>query len=1134
MSRRPINQTFRLPFDEPGVPIAGGLPDARDRAAAVDPSQNVVLEASAGTGKTRVLVDRYTNLLKAGVDPGNILAMTFTRKAAAEMRGRIVQNLRRAAEQGEIDPVRWRELCDRMGEIAISTIDAFCLGLLREFPLEADLDPGFAMADETEVLRFLDEGLDATLRVCRSLASDDPAVGLVFAQLGESQLREGLAVLLERRLVARDVLRRFLVTGPEEIEPVGLCRDAVARLRNVLTSVDGGAEAFLNDGPRLHPRFALLAQELRAFVLQEPGATAGADALVHRVRGVFDRLGEHLLTQSGDPRTRWTYNAGDCDSADAWRRHRTRAASLAPRVAAELTRFRRDLNVVLSRGVWRMFEIALAQYSRTLASHAVVDFPDALWRTLGLLEQMDEFAQSRYLLEARYHHLLVDEFQDTSQAQWELVWRLVQSWASGLGIGQDLPVQPSIFIVGDRKQSIYGFRDADVRVIAKAASAIAGLRPAGNVRRAIRTSFRAVPELLAFTNDVFAAVEKAPDRPGAFEYREEDRFPVQSVETSGDAAIAVIAHATAEGCAGSVAAEIARLVAQVDVRDKQTGLLRRVRPGDVAILFRSREGHQAFESALGAAGLPSYVYKGLGFFDTDEIKDVVALLRYLADPASDLRAAALVRSRIVRLSDQAVQILSPRLADALVMPVTAEGDLSVEDRAVLGLARSSLVTWLPLVDRIPPADLVDRILDQSAYVRELAGPHAAQARQNLRKIRALVRRIQNRGYATIGRVAEHLDRLSAGDESNAVIDAVDAVNLMTVHAAKGLEFPVVFLVNLGKGAGGTRTPIRLVTEDAHGEPFVAVGDFESDADVEFADREEEETKRLLYVAITRARDRLYLSAIVPAVPWKPARGSLGDVIPRSLADTIGSAASSQAAETTWVGAGGTHRLRICRGLESTPHAATPGARPQGGQIAGADFGPVTDREAGVRVPATASGNAFSGAELRSDVAPDTARLAGTLVHRVLEHLDAARGDDEERLRERLHALTRSTERGDVAVAAAAVQHAAAIFRGLLGRPAFHQLFAVGERLHEVPFSLRRPGDTGITIVQGTIDSLVVTESRVTVVEFKTGRPASVHLAQLGVYLEAARALYPGRDVSGVVVYPAEDIWADGGFEAGLH
>ncbi len=1134
MSRRPINQTFRLPFDEADAPVAGGLPDARDRAAAVDPSQNVVLEASAGTGKTRVLVDRYTNLLKAGVDPANILAMTFTRKAAAEMRGRIVQNLRRAAEEGEIDPARWRELCDRMGEIAISTIDAFCLSLLREFPLEADLDPGFAMADETEVLRFLDEGLDATLRVCRSLASEDAAVGLVFAQLGESQLREGLGVLLERRLVARDVLRRFLVSGPVEIEPIGLCTDAVVRMRAILTSVDGGAEAFLADGPRLHPRFALLAQELRAFVLNDPKSSVSPGTLVHRVRGVFDRLGDHLLTQGGEPRTRWSYSTGDCDTADAWRRHRTRAASLAPRVAAELARFRRDLNVVLSRGVWRMFEIALAQYRRTLASHAVVDFPDALWRTLALLEQMDEFAQSRYLLEARYHHLLVDEFQDTSQAQWELVWRLVQSWAAGLGIGQDLPVQPSIFIVGDRKQSIYGFRDADVSVIAKAATAIAGLRPEGKVRRAIRTSFRAVPELLAFANDVFAAVEKVPDRPGAFEYREEDRFPVQVTASPGEPAVAVIAEATAEGCASAVAAEIVRLVESVDVRDKQTGVPRRARPGDVAILFRSREGHQAFEIALEAVRLPSYVYKGLGFFDTDEIKDAVALLRYLADPASDLRAAALVRSRIVRLSDSAVQALSPRLADALVMPVAAEADLSAEDHAVLGLTRSSLGVWLPLVDRIPPADLVDRILDESAYVRELAGAHAAQARQNLKKIRALVRRIQNRGYATIARVAEHLDRLSAGDESNAVIDAVDAVNLMTVHAAKGLEFPIVFLVNLGKGAGGTRAPIRLVTEDAKGEPSVAVGDFESQADAEFTDREQEETKRLLYVAVTRARDRLYLSAVVPNVPWKPARGSLGDVIPRSLADAIGLAASSQAAEMAWMGAEAPHRLRVCRAgaMSRTPRER---GRTLGDSVGAGDFGLVADRNSVERIRATAVGNAVSESDVAGHVAPDTARLAGTLVHRLLEHLDAARQDDEERLSARLRSLMRSGDRADSTVADAAVGHAASIFRGLLQRPAFHRLFAAGERLHEVPFSLWRGGEHpvtpdagGTTIVQGTIDSLVVTGDRVTVVEFKTGRPTSRHRQQLEVYLEAGRALYPERVVTGVIVYPGEEVWIDGG------
>ena len=154
-----------------------------------------------------------------------------------------------------------------------------------------------------------------------------------------------------------------------------------------------------------------------------------------------------------------------------------------------------------------------------------------------------------------------------------------------------------------------------------------------------------------------------------------------------------------------------------------------------------------------------------------------------------------------------------------------------------------------------------------------------------------MRRIQNRGYATMARVAEHLDRLSVGDESNAVIDAVDAVNLMTVHAAKGLEFPVIFLVNIGKGTGGSRSPIRLVADGGGGQPSVSIGDYLSEADADLADREREETKRLLYVAITRARDRLYLSAVVAGGRFNRARGSLAEVLPASLTDLFTEAAS---------------------------------------------------------------------------------------------------------------------------------------------------------------------------------------------------------------------------------------------------
>src|SRR5439155_16071591 len=197
-------------------------------------------------------------------------------------------------------------------------------------------------------------------------------------------------------------------------------------------------------------------------------------------------------------------------------------------VADLIRAFRRDLNVVLSRGVWRMFAITVAQYQRTLDAHARLDFSGVLERAVDLLKEMDEFARSRYRLESRYHHVLVDEFQDTSRAQWELVEQLIRSWSEGLGASADA-LPPSIFIVGDRKQSIYGFRDAEVALLDEVAQFVGGLR-GQTARRAISVSFRSPPALLAFVNDVFDAIQQEPGanlrRADAFRYDAEDRFPV--------------------------------------------------------------------------------------------------------------------------------------------------------------------------------------------------------------------------------------------------------------------------------------------------------------------------------------------------------------------------------------------------------------------------------------------------------------------------------------------------------------------------------------------------------------------------------------------------------------------------------
>ncbi|MEN8149118.1 MAG: UvrD-helicase domain-containing protein [Planctomycetota bacterium] len=779
-----------------------------DQARAVETAGvDLAVMAGAGSGKTRVLVERTVHLVTdEGIPLRKILAITFTEKAAREMKERLAGALTGEARA----EVEWAY---------VSTIHGFCARLLRENALEAGVDPAFEVLDEVSSTTMLAAAVrEAGVR----FRAEAPGEAVHFDRLALADPGASLLVLL-RELRACD-------TAPADLEfpePDGPALPGA--IREVLASLDD-LEVEAGDAPPKSVEKAERVLERRAAV--EAALSSGPDvalAALASLKGVINlsvskSMKEILKPLKGETIPRALGLAADLVAAPA-------LAALREL----LGRIDRD-------------------YARRKDETGVLDFADLELRALRLLREREGIREA---VRARFEEILVDEYQDVNPVQ-EAILALIRTPGRH-------------FAVGDVKQAIYGFRHADPRLFRDYGR---GVPVAGRVFLA--DNFRSSPALVDFSNRCFSRLFADQDlvdwtdMVAPSDGAKEDGAGVEVVLAQGEnAREARCAEATA------IAARIREMVAEEGFRY-----------GDVALLFRALPDVKIYERALEDAGVPYYVVKGGGFFQAREIVDLVCLLRTVRNPRDEIVLAAALRSPFAALSEDALAALvtEARRREELL------GDLLEGDAYLDGLGEGDAARWLAFRERFRRlrtlaargslGEVVRTAVDRSEIgtaVWLLSGGHRRAA--NFEKAAALAESLEGRfGFEEfLDVLEEYRAREVRETEAPTGGEHEDVVRLLTVHGAKGLEFPVVFVPDLTRTSGGgapellpggrsVAAKVRRPDDDGAVETSAFAARKE-----ERKAREAEESVRVLYVAVTRAERHLVLSA--PLTNRKPSAGS---------------------------------------------------------------------------------------------------------------------------------------------------------------------------------------------------------------------------------------------------------------------
>ena len=870
------------------------LTDSQKKAR--DYQRHLSVTANAGSGKTTVLVDRFVDILQfSDTKINQLVALTFTDKAAGELRTKIAATLNRRISFAS-DRMAVRKLEETRDQLAfanIGTIHSFCAKLLREYPVEADIDAAFTVLEgidqetiQAEVFRELFERLLGDSRAQeKRLVDTATSLQLLLRTLGRNKVQSFLNIFLNKR----EQLQRLTSDGGVFANSL-TDEQILVRWQKALEDIQASE---LHD-----PRWREAVHRLCAVAKGKHLDTAhsnlsrwNASADIAAKLQVYNDIIDVVLTKDDDIRADFVGRGTD---RTPFEEERQLLAAHRSRLSGFLTgnwQNGQKLLLRLTRAFLLVHSYALDLYEQKKEEKALLDYEDLQLKVRTLLS--DESTRGRIARE--YKFIMVDEYQDTNLLQYEILRGLIEEFRGG-----------NLFIVGDPKQSIYGFRDADVRVFETTKQDILS---SGNDklpfswngieldseteelsgRVVLAHSFRLLTNLVAFVNRVFSRTMGESQRNGnrlassEYEIVYEELFRGRTNEEPGAVEFLLLKEngnteeeeSTSEELIRQECTLIARRLnlfhtEQHTIYEPHSERPRPFEFSDAAILIRGRTHLAHLEKALVNNHVPYLISGGIGFYQKQEVYDFFNYFKFLLNPHDDVALVGVLRSPFFMVSDAELFRIGTRATKddfwSKLKSLVESGQGSRE----LILAKKVLEDNIDVANRFSISDLVQRLFDHTGWLGTNAGVESGvQSRANVQKLLRIAGDFEKRGYGNLFDFVERLKTLLSEErEGQASLDlSANAVQIMTIHAAKGLEFPVVFVPFCHQKFSPERSPIidldfgigfKVPDEINHGKDF-----YPPIADLimqRARERSAKEEKRIFFVACTRARDMLIFSA----------------------------------------------------------------------------------------------------------------------------------------------------------------------------------------------------------------------------------------------------------------------------------